>query len=51
MQEVTAQNVLGDFDNTTFTYYDVTSSFYKKDGKFYVKTDNADGKLKEFEIK
>ncbi|MCG6970624.1 MAG: tetratricopeptide repeat protein [Gammaproteobacteria bacterium] len=51
MQEVTAQNVLGDFNNTTFTYYDVTSSFYKKDGKFYVKTDNADGKLKEFEIK
>jgi predicted CXXCH cytochrome family protein len=51
MQEATVQTVLGDFNNTTFTYYDVTSSFYKKDGKFYVKTDNADGQFQEFEIK
>ncbi len=51
MQEATEQNVLGDFNNSTFTYYDVTSTFYKKDGKFYVKTDNAEGLLQDFEIK
>ena len=51
MQEVTDQTVLGDFDNSTFTYYGVTSTFYKKEGKLYVKTDNAQGQLQDFEIK
>lgn len=51
MQEATDQTVLGDFNNSSFTYHGVTTSFYKKDDKFYVKTDNADGQLQEFEIK
>jgi predicted CXXCH cytochrome family protein len=51
MQEATDQTVLGDFNNSSFTYHGVTTTFYKKDDKFYVKTDNADGQLQEFEIK
>jgi predicted CXXCH cytochrome family protein len=51
IQEATEKTVLGDFNNATFTYYNVTSSFYKKDGKYYVKTDNAAGQLQDFEIK
>ncbi len=51
MQLPTEETVLGDFNNTTFTYHDVSSSFYKKDGKYFVNTDNAAGEMQEFEIK
>jgi predicted CXXCH cytochrome family protein len=39
------------FDNKEFTYFGVTSKFTRKGDKFYVTTDDADGQLKEFEIK
>jgi len=42
--------VLGDFGNARFTHRGVTSSFFRRDGKFLVRTDGADGKLGEFEI-
>lgn len=51
MQEANEETVVGDFDNTAFTYHEVTSSFYTKDGKFFVNTDNAAGEMQEFEIK
>ncbi len=51
MQEATPENVLGNFDNQTFTYFDVTTTFFKKDQKYFVKTDDPDGELTEFEIK
>jgi Flp pilus assembly protein TadD len=51
MQPATAETVLGDFDDAGLTQYGVTSSFYKKDGRFMVKTEGADGKLQDFEIK
>ncbi len=44
------ENVLGDFSDRTFEYAGVTSRFYRRDGKFYVETDNREGKLQEFEI-
>ncbi len=50
MQEATAQTVLGDFRSAEFTYHGVTSKFFKKDGKFCVRTDGPDGKLHEYEI-
>ncbi len=50
MQEATVETVLGDFDNATFTHYKVTSTFFKRDGKFFVRTDGPDGKLHEYEI-
>ena len=51
MQEATAKTVLGNFDGATFTYGDVTSRFFKRDGKFFVNTDGPDGKLADFEIR
>ena len=51
MQEATDKTVLGNFDSATFTYGDVTSRFFKRDGKFFVNTDGPDGKLADFEIR
>ena len=51
MQEATVDTVLGNFENQTFTYFDVTSTFFKKGNKFFIKTDGPDGELTEFEIK
>ena len=51
MQEASESTVLGNFDNAQHSYHGVTSTFYKKDGKYFVKTDNAKGELQEFEIK
>jgi predicted CXXCH cytochrome family protein len=51
MQEATEQTVLGRFDGTTFSKDDVTSTFYRKDGKFWVRTDGPDGALGDFEIR
>ncbi len=50
MQPATEKTVLGNFDDATFTYHDVTSAFYKKDGKFFARTDGPDGKLHDYEI-
>ena len=49
--EATEKTVLGSFDGATFTYGDVTSRFFKRDGKFFVNTDGPDGKLADFEIR
>jgi predicted CXXCH cytochrome family protein len=51
MQHANAQTVLGNFDNAKFTYANSASSFFKRDGKFYVNTDGPDGKLRDYEIK
>ena len=51
MYEAKSETVLGDFNNTNFTFAGITSTFSKRDGKYFVKTDNKDGKLREFEIK
>jgi hypothetical protein len=50
MQEANADTVLGDFDSAKFKHYDVESTFFKRDGKFMMRTDGADGKLADFEI-
>ena len=51
MQHATADTVRGDFNDAKFTFDRVTSSFFKRDGKFYVRTDGPDGKLADFEVK
>jgi len=51
MQEANEKTVLGDFKRAKFTYFGVTSEFYQKDGKFIVRTDGPDGRLKDYEIK
>ncbi|MDP3848225.1 MAG: multiheme c-type cytochrome [Pseudomonas sp.] len=51
MQVATDKTVLGDFNRATFSYNGITSTFFTRDGKFFVNTDGADGKLADFEIK
>jgi len=51
MQVANDNTVLGDFSDANFTYFGVTSTFYKRDGKFKVRTDGPEGKLKDYEIK
>ncbi len=51
MNYADSATVVGDFDNKTVVYNNITHKLYKRDGKFYAYTDGADGRLKEFEIK
>ncbi len=50
MQKASDETVLGPFDGSTFTKDDVETVFFKKDGKFWVRTDGPDGQIAEFEV-
>ncbi len=50
MQPATEPTVLGDFKDASFTYDGVTSTFFRRDGKFMARTDGPDGKLQDYEI-
>ena len=50
MQHATRETVLGDFDNARLTYDGIVSTFFRRDGRLFVTTDGADGKLNDFEI-
>lgn len=50
MAEANEQTVLGSFDSTGFTYAGTTSRFFRRGGKFFVRTDGRDGRLADFEI-
>jgi len=50
MQEASEKTVLGDFDNATFVYEGVTTSFYRKGDEYWVKTDNEDGELQDYRV-
>ena len=51
MQEATEATVLGDFRHARFSYAGVTTEFFRRDGKFVVRTDGADGKLSDFTVR
>ena len=51
MQTADYKAVLGDFGDAKFQYAGTTSTFHRRDGKFYVNTDGPDGKLHDYEIK
>ncbi len=51
MDHATDKSVLGDFHDASFEYYGVHSRFFRKDGKLFVETDGADGKLATFQVK
>jgi tetratricopeptide (TPR) repeat protein len=51
MQHATAQSVLGNFDNVRYEYNGVTSTFSKRDSRFYINTDGPDGKLTDYEVR
>ncbi|MEM7500514.1 MAG: tetratricopeptide repeat protein [Pseudomonadota bacterium] len=50
MQPASIDTVLGDFDDSTFSYAGIESRFFMRDGRFFVTTDGADGQLADFEI-
>ncbi|HSA46185.1 MAG TPA: tetratricopeptide repeat protein [Candidatus Competibacteraceae bacterium] len=50
MQPATEQTVLGDFKDASFSYGGVTSTFFRRDGKFMARTDGPDGQLQDYEI-
>ena len=50
MQLATESSVLGDFHDVSFSYAGITSTFFRRDGKFMVRTDGPDGTLQDYEI-
>ncbi|MDH5176897.1 MAG: multiheme c-type cytochrome [Gammaproteobacteria bacterium] len=51
MQHATAATVLGDFNDASYAFQGVTTTFSQRDGKWFVRTDGPDGKLTDFEVK
>ncbi|HER08676.1 MAG TPA: tetratricopeptide repeat protein [Bacteroides sp.] len=50
MDTATAETVLGNFNDVTFTHLGVTSRFYTSGGRYYVHTEGPDGEMDDFEI-
>lgn len=50
MQPASESSVLGDFKDVTFTEAGITSTFFRRDGQFKVRTDGPDGKLQDYAI-
>ena len=50
MQPASSSTVLGDFDDQTFDYAGVTSTFFERGGSYFVRTDGPDGELTEYEV-
>jgi cytochrome c553 len=51
MAEATEATVLGNFTGAKFSHAGVTSTFSRRDGRFFVNTDGPDGRLADFEIR
>ena len=51
MQHASAETVLGDFKDAKYTKDGVTSTFFTRDGKYFVRTDGPEGRLADFEVK
>jgi len=51
MQHADAKTIRADFNDARFTHFGVTSRFFRREGKFFVNTEGADGKPADFEIK
>jgi cytochrome c553 len=51
MQAATATTVLGDFSGVRFFNQGITSVFFRRAGKFFVRTDGPDGLMHDYAIK
>jgi len=51
MQVADEQTVLGDFSGVRFRKDGITSEFFRRDGRFMVRTDGPDGRLADFEVR
>ena len=50
MQPATEETVLGNFDQARVSHRGGTTTFFRRDGKYLVRTEGPDGKPGEFEI-
>jgi Flp pilus assembly protein TadD len=50
MQEATEKTIRGNFDNARFIHYGLASTFFRRNGKYFVRTDGPDGLLREYPI-
>lgn len=50
MQEADSTSVLGSFENTIFNSQGVTSTFFKKNGDYFVNTEGPDGEYHDYKI-
>ena len=50
MQKADEKTVLGDFQDAGFRHAGVTTTFSRRDGRFFVRTDGADGRLQDFPV-
>jgi predicted CXXCH cytochrome family protein len=50
MQAADETTVLGDFNDATLTHFGITSTFSRKDRKFFARTEGPDGKLADYEV-
>jgi tetratricopeptide (TPR) repeat protein len=51
MQHATPGTVLGDFADARFSFQGVDSRFFKRDDRYFVRTDGPDGTLADFEVR
>lgn len=51
MQVADSSSVRGDFSDTHFSKDGVESTFFRRDGTYYVRTDGPDGKLTEYPVR
>lgn len=51
MSDATEQSVLGNFNDAKLDYAGTTTKFFRRDGKYFVRTDGPDGSLADFEVK
>ncbi|MGC4003763.1 MAG: multiheme c-type cytochrome [Pirellulales bacterium] len=51
MQDATPESVLGNFDDAVFEHFGVTTKMFRRDGKYWMNTEGADGKLADFAIR
>ena len=50
-REPTSDNILGDFDDASFTHQGFTYRFENRDSRYFITADNANGKSERFEIR
>jgi predicted CXXCH cytochrome family protein len=50
MDVADSTTVLGDFNNSVFTHFGVSSSFFKKEGAYYVNTEGPGGVMQDYKI-
>lgn len=50
MQPATPETVLGDFGDATHDYHGVTTTFFRRDGRPWVRTDGPDGRPAEYAV-